>query len=277
MGWREAVLASVVCLLQRGCVSRADDTVDIAAPFPHTEELTPQALESTSGPVVVMFYAPWCENSKAAAGMWRELAEAAATNNAKLSMGKFDITQDDADDLVDRLGISSLPTIMLFEKGIEGGVVHHGHKNLKGVQTWLSSRGFQTMPVLPPKVESKEEEEPHLVGGGTGKVVTLGERSFDGVAMDHSLDVFVRFHAPWCGHCRSMEKDWVALAEELKGRSTAVIADVDADRHKNVGRNQHVSGFPTLRLYTKRDKLGLGYHDERNVDKMLAFFNQHTQ
>jgi thiol-disulfide isomerase/thioredoxin len=38
---------------------------------------------------------------------------------------------------------------------------------------------------------------------------------------------FVKFLAPWWGHCKSMKPDWDKLAEEFADSQKVVIADVD--------------------------------------------------
>lgn len=45
----------------------------------------------------------------------------------------------------------------------------------------------------------------------TSKVHILGDSNFNEfISQNHK--VFVKFFAPWCGHCKSMAKDWKTLA-----------------------------------------------------------------
>jgi thiol-disulfide isomerase/thioredoxin len=39
--------------------------------------------------------------------------------------------------------------------------------------------------------------------------------------------VFIKFFAPWCGHCRSMAEDWEKLEEDWKDHDVALVAEVD--------------------------------------------------
>ena len=39
--------------------------------------------------------------------------------------------------------------------------------------------------------------------------------------------VFIKFYAPWCGHCRAMAEDWQKLEEDWKEHDVALIAEVD--------------------------------------------------
>jgi thiol-disulfide isomerase/thioredoxin len=39
--------------------------------------------------------------------------------------------------------------------------------------------------------------------------------------------VFIKFFAPWCGHCKSMGPDWEKLMNEYKDHDIALVAEVD--------------------------------------------------
>merc|ERR1719335_1224685 len=39
--------------------------------------------------------------------------------------------------------------------------------------------------------------------------------------------VFLKFFAPWCGHCKSLAPAWEELMEEYEGNPTTLIAKVD--------------------------------------------------
>jgi thiol-disulfide isomerase/thioredoxin len=48
------------------------------------------------------------------------------------------------------------------------------------------------------------------------------------VTDDPTKDVFVKYYAPWCGHCKKMAPAWIELAEYLKDVEDVIIAEVDA-------------------------------------------------
>ncbi len=54
----------------------------------------------------------------------------------------------------------------------------------------------------------------------------LDDSNFTTFIQEHPI-VFVKFYAPWCGHCKSMAEDYEKLAEQAAGKEYT-IAHVDA-------------------------------------------------
>merc|ERR1719444_257906 len=60
--------------------------------------------------------------------------------------------------------------------------------------------------------------------------------------------VFVKFFAPWCGHCKSMKPAWDSLMAEYKDDKSTLVADVDCTAGgKPLCDEVGVRGFPTLK------------------------------
>nr|XP_012593253.2 protein disulfide-isomerase A2 [Microcebus murinus] len=78
-------------------------------------------------------------------------------------------------------------------------------------------------------------------------VKTLVSKNFEQVAFDETKNVFVKFYAPWCAHCREMAPAWEALAEKYKDHEDIVIAELDATANELEGLA--VRGFPTLKYF----------------------------
>jgi thioredoxin 1 len=82
----------------------------------HTTELTDatfdEAIGSSSGPVLVDFWAEWCGPCKMVAPI---LDEIAAEQAGKLTIAKLNV--DDNPDAARRFDVMSIPTLILFQDG----------------------------------------------------------------------------------------------------------------------------------------------------------------
>lgn len=80
--------------------------------------------------------------------------------------------------------------------------------------------------------------------------------------------VFLKFFAPWCGHCKKMKPAWDELSETYL-ESDVVIAEVDCTSDKELCDEAGVKGFPTLK-YGDADNLE-AYEGGRDYASLSSF------
>merc|ERR1712200_281209 len=76
--------------------------------------------------------------------------------------------------------------------------------------------------------------------------------------------VFVKFFAPWCGHCKRLAPTWEKLAQHYDDNLNRALCD-----------GQGVNGFPTLNIYKSGEKVE-EYSGKRDLDSLVAFVDKHT-
>lgn len=99
-------------------------------------------------------------------------------------------------------------------------------------------------------------------------VKTIVASNFDEVVFDKSKNVLVEFYAPWCGHCKQLAPIYDKLGEHFKENDDVVIAKMDATA--NELEHTKITSFPTLKLYTKEDKV-IEYRGPRTLDGLTKF------
>ncbi|GBG30621.1 Protein disulfide-isomerase [Hondaea fermentalgiana] len=107
--------------------------------------------------------------------------------------------------------------------------------------------------------------------GAEGRVIELGEDNFEQLTQAATGattgDWFVKFYAPWCGHCKRMASAWENLGEELLGEIN--VAEVNAEKNKALAHRFKIKGFPTL-LYFHQGTM-YKFRGKRNVETMAEF------
>ena len=82
--------------------------------------------------------------------------------------------------------------------------------------------------------------------------------------------VFVKFFAPWCGHCKRMKPAWDDLMKDFEESDTVLVADVDCiEAGKSLCEKVGVKGFPTIK-YGSPDDLQ-DYQGSRDHPDLLKF------
>eukprot|EP00828_Plagiopyla_frontata_P043779 TRINITY_DN695_c0_g1_i6.p1 TRINITY_DN695_c0_g1~~TRINITY_DN695_c0_g1_i6.p1 ORF type:complete len:185 (-),score=47.22 TRINITY_DN695_c0_g1_i6:69-623(-) len=111
-----------------------------------------------------------------------------------------------------------------------------------------------------------------------GDLWILTDDNFDQLVMKSEKPFFIKFFAPWCGHCKRMHPDWVNLASEVKDIVT--IAQVDCTVHKNICSKFGVRGYPTLKFLPEGEKAvekAIDYRQARTVDAWKAFIMENIK
>jgi thioredoxin domain-containing protein 5 len=98
-----------------------------------------------------------------------------------------------------------------------------------------------------------------------GEVQILKPETFQ-AAIDKG-PTFVKFYAPWCGHCKKLAPTWKSFAQDMKGK--LAVAEVNCEDHKAFCKTQDVEGFPALFWYVDGSKTE--YTGGRKLAKIKEF------
>ena len=97
-------------------------------------------------------------------------------------------------------------------------------------------------------------------------VVTLTPKNFDNVKKSKGVWM-IEFYAPWCGHCKNLTPEWKKAATALRG--IVNVAAVDADKHKELGSQFGVQGFPTIKIFGAKKDSPTDYQGGRTAKDLV--------
>jgi len=159
------------------------------------------------------------------------------------------------------IGEQTLPCCVIFTKNPYGTQFHHPvykylmdpkkSKTLAAFEEFDEhySSGAAVPHVKSEPILTEQEQEKSLLKGNA--FITSG-LAWQRDIIDVDMDVFVVFHAPWCGHCIQMMPKYKELAQALAHVKSLRIAMIDATQ--NEVQNVVVRGYPTFFFYKKTDK-----------------------
>jgi len=172
----------------------------------------------------------------------------------------------------ERLGLSgtTVPSIAI-ENTVNG--LHYAFDEsvdlaTEGLTAWVDQFLAST---LAPTIKSEPIPEDN-----NGPVTVVVAKNFEQVVLDDSKDVFVKFYAPWCGHCKAMAPTFEELGQAFQDVNNVVIAKMDATAN-DVDQSFGIQGFPTLLLFPRGNKSQpVRYEGDRSLEDMKTFVQTHN-
>ncbi|CCL99003.1 uncharacterized protein FIBRA_01011 [Fibroporia radiculosa] len=258
-----------------------------ALPVDSTEltVLTPDNFESTisEGVWFIEHFSPYCGHCRKFLPTWTQLVE----NNAKQADPGIRLAQVNCainGDLCSKNGVDGYPQMNLYRNGqfVES---YGDSREYELLTAYLSSHAEPTSkPKLPPTPTPEpapipHAEEPSQDGkydpipepardlNPRGAVLALTDKTFGDAIKEGT--VFIKFYAPWCGHCKKLAPIWTQLAGKMQHKLT--IAEVNCEAHDALCRNEGVTGFPMLVYYGPNGGGKTEYTGGRKLEQLKAF------
>lgn len=199
---------------------------------------------ATGKPCFVKFFAPWCGHCKRLAPTWDQLAD--EYMNTTVVIAKVDCTTDTS--VCSEHGVSGYPTLKLFVGSHQ--ISYTGQRDLKSLKEFVEQQ-----------VKSDEGDEVGLVH--------LDDKSFPSFIEKNGVH-FVKFFAPWCGHCQKLAPTWEELATYYKSNSLVHISKIDCTQNTVTCGKYGVKGYPTLLLFEGGEPIDK-YKGGRGLDALIQY------
>ncbi|XP_035741453.1 thioredoxin domain-containing protein 5 homolog [Vespa mandarinia] len=205
----------------------------------------------------VMFYAPWCGHCQRLGPTWAQLAEMYNEGDSNIKIAKVDCTIDST--LCSEHDVTGYPTLKFFKAGESKGTKFRGTRDLPSLTFFINDQlgGVST-------VEDNTPSPPEPVNG----LSELTEESFHShVEKGHH---FIKFYAPWCGHCQKLAPTWEELANSLRNDDSVSISKVDCTSFRSICEEFDIKGYPTL-LWIEDGKKMYKYTGQRTHEDLKAY------
>ncbi|KAH9927854.1 thioredoxin-domain-containing protein [Amylocystis lapponica] len=245
--------------------------------------LTPDNFQETisHGVWFIEHFSPYCRHCREFAPTWSQLVE----DNQKsvdpgVQLAQVNCAVDG--DLCRQNNVDGYPQMNLYRDG-QFLETFHGSRELELLTAYLAEHAQPTsLPSHPTETASAQVLEENVAIDASvvravesqtedinpdGSVLVLGEKTFQQV-VDQGK-VFVKFFAPWCGHCKKLAPIWTQLAGAMQHKLT--IAEVNCEEHSSVCRNEGISGYPMLSYYAGKGAGKTEYTSGRKLDQLRAF------
>ena len=113
----------------------------------------------------------------------------------------------------------------------------------------------------------------------TNHVVTLTPDNISHITQNYN--VLTYFYSPRCGHCKRFSPQihkLAALIHQSNMHEHVLVAQMDMYKYPNMAQAFSVNGFPTLKLFTKRQHIqdrsdGKEFKAERTIHSLLDFLH----
>ncbi|KAI0706903.1 thioredoxin-like protein [Cerioporus squamosus] len=241
--------------------------------------LTPDDFDSTvaNGVWFIEHFSPYCRHCRDFAPTWTQLVEE-TEKKADPGIRLAQVNCAVHGDLCRKNGVEGYPQMNLYRDG-------------KFVETFRQSRDIDILtkyitanaePRNPPAPEPPAEDSPAAASeddalldevvhredvNPDGVVLSLNEKNFQQtVDKGH---VFVKFFAPWCGHCKKLAPFWTQLGSAMRNKLN--IAEVDCESHSALCKQEGITGYPMLYYYGGKGAGKTEYTGGRKLEQLKAF------
>ncbi|KAI5451445.1 hypothetical protein NCC49_001751 [Naganishia albida] len=221
---------------------------------------------------LVEHFSPGCGHCRAFAPTYEKLAQEHKHLENTRGFHLAQINCQAQGDLCNKHDIKFYPQIQLYEDGKES-------------EKFTGDRSYETLAKF---IDSQSKRYIRSLGAprddpsGQSVMSSTAGVNLDGIAeevdqtrlqqLKEGGPVFVKFYAPWCGHCKKLAPTWSELAGLMKNKLNVVAVNCDA--HPRLCTAEGIKGYPTLKMFNQGTQKE--YNKGRNIKSMQEFAEKYV-
>ena len=191
------------------------------------------------------------------------ISKVSKTTREKIQTVVVNVSDSSAKTFQRQLQMRKVPCVLLVDLRLHPRMYLIDNNSTEGIVQFVNDWYEQKFP----------KKYLRIPGELKGTVYTVTEKTFNKEVIDNDKDVFVKFYAPWCGHCKKMAPKFEELAERLNKNEKLQLVEIDATANKIEGLN--INSYPTLMMYPSGKKGSpIKYSGEYSVNAMESFVKQ---
>ncbi len=105
------------------------------------------------------------------------------------------------------------------------------------------------------------------VGGAS---VPLDQDRFDTLVTRTKEPWFIKFYAPWCGHCQALAPVWSEFGKEMQGKLN--IGEVNCDTDSRLCKDLRINSYPTMMYFRGGERVE--YDGLRGLGDLVSYAKQ---
>ncbi|CAG9772659.1 unnamed protein product [Ceutorhynchus assimilis] len=205
-----------------------------------------------------------CGHCQRLSPTWEQLAEMLNEDDSNIRIAKVDCTTDAK--ICSDQDVTGYPTLKFYKVGQEEGVRFKGTRDLPTLTNFINEQLR-----LSEDYDYDNDEAPKAVKHQESPLKELDDKNFD--ALIEKGKVFVKFYAPWCGHCQRLAPTWLDLAKAMEFDDGITVAKIDCTEYKGICSDHDVKGYPTLLWFENGQKVGK-YSGDRTLEDLKEYVNR---
>ena len=113
----------------------------------------------------------------------------------------------------------------------------------------------------------KKPSKPTVVPNPAGTSIALTQESFQKLVTTTQDSWFIKFYAPWCGHCQALAPNWLQMSRELQGKLN--VGEVNCDVEVRLCKDVRVKGYPTIHFFRGGERVE--YDGLRGLGDLVSY------